>query len=274
MPLAESHLQRFGGIARLYGRAGLQRLHDAHVCVIGVGGVGSWVVEALARSGVGALTLIDLDDVCVTNINRQLPAMEDTIGRPKVSVLAQRVALINPECRVTEVLQFIGESNAAELLKEPFSFVVDAVDRMSIKSCIIGTCRAKGLPVITIGSAGGRREPTLIKLTDLGLSGHDLLLQQVRRKLRQDHGFPKSTDGKAIMMQVPCVFSIEKPVFAWADGTCSLEEEPGTEAGLRLDCASGFGAATHVTGAFAFAAAAHVVRAVAESDDPGTGLAL
>ena len=111
--------------------------------------------------------------------------------------------------------------------------------------------------------SGGRRDPTLIKLADLGFSGHDLLLQQVRRKLRQDHGFPKSTDGKALTMGVPCVFSSEKPVFAWANGTCSLEEEPGTEAGLRLDCAAGFGAATHVTGAFAFAAAARVVETLA-----------
>jgi tRNA A37 threonylcarbamoyladenosine dehydratase len=263
MSLSESYLQRFGGIARLYGRGGLERLNSAHVCVIGVGGVGSWIVEALARSGVGALTLIDLDDVCITNINRQLPALEGTIGLPKVTVLARRLALINPECRVTEVLQFIGEGNAADLLKENFNFVVDAVDRMSIKACIIGTCHERGLPVITVGSAGGRRDPTLIKIADLGFSGHDLLLQQVRRKLRQDHGFPKSTDGKALTMGVPCVFSSEKPVFAWADGTCSLDEEPGTEAGLRLDCASGFGAATHVTGAFAFAAAAVVVRQIA-----------
>lgn len=272
--MTESYLQRFGGIARLYGRAGLQRLSESHVCIIGVGGVGSWAVEALARSGVGALTLIDLDDVCVTNMNRQLPALDDTVGLAKVRVLAQRVASINPECRVTEVLQFIGENNAAELLREPFSFVVDAVDRMSIKSCIIGRCRVRQLPVITVGSAGGRRDPTLIKVMDLGLSGHDLLLQQVRRKLRQDHGFPKSTDGKALTMEVPCVFSSERPVFAWTDGTCSLEEEPGTEAGIRLDCASGFGAATHVTGAFAFAAAAYVVRAMAEATPTGTALAL
>lgn len=263
--MTDDYLQRFSGIARLYGSEGLRRLHDAHVCVIGVGGVGSWVVEALARSGVGALTLIDLDDVCITNVNRQLPALDGTVGLPKVQVLAQRVALINPACRVAQVLEFVSESNVERLLDTPFSFVVDAVDRMSIKSAIIGNCTLKGLPVITLGSAGGRRDPSKIKVVDLGLSGSDLLLQQVRRKLRQDYGFAKSDDGKAVVMNVPCVFSTEKPMFPRADGTCSLEQEPGTESGLRLDCSAGFGAATHLTGAFAFAAVGEVLRRLTEA---------
>lgn len=254
------YLQRFGGIARLYGMAGLQRLHDAHVCVVGVGGVGSWVVEALARSGVGALTLIDLDDVCITNVNRQLPALDGTVGRPKVQVLAERIALINPACQVNQVLEFVGESNAARLLDGGFHLVIDAVDRMSIKSVIIGTCFNLKIPVVTIGSAGGRRDPTLVRCADLGYSANDLLLQQVRRKLRGDYGFAKSDNGKAAPMGIPCVFSNEKPVFPRSDGTCSLEPEAGTETGLRLDCSAGFGAATHVTGAFAFAAAAEAVR--------------
>ncbi len=254
------YLQRFSGIARLYGREGLQRLHDAHVCVIGVGGVGSWIVEALARSGVGALTLIDLDDVCITNINRQLPALDGAIGKPKVQVLAERIALINPACRVQQVLEFVSEANAERLLDGGFNLVVDAVDRMSIKAAIIATCTAKQLPVVTVGSAGGRRDPTQIRSADLGFSGNDLLLQQVRRKLRADHGFAKSDNGKAILMGVPCVFSNEKPVFPHSDGTCSMEPEAGTETGLRLDCSAGFGAATHVTGAFAFAATAEAMR--------------
>lgn len=262
--MTDDYLQRFSGIARLYGSEGLRRLRDAHVCVIGVGGVGSWVVEALARSGVGALTLIDLDDVCITNVNRQLPALDGTVGLPKVQVLAQRVALINPACRVAQVLEFVSETNCDSLLSHGFSFVVDAVDRMSIKSAIIGNCTRKGLPVITLGSAGGRRDPAKIKVVDLGLSGSDLLLQQVRRKLRQDYGFAKSDDGKAVVMNVPCVFSTEKPMFPRADGTCSLEQEPGAESGLRLDCSAGFGAATHLTGSFAFAAVGEVLRRLTE----------
>ena len=257
--MTESYLQRFGGIARLYGLPGLQKLHDSHVCVIGVGGVGSWVVEALARSGIGELTLIDLDDVCITNINRQLPALDGTVGLPKVKVLADRVALINPECRVHQVMEFVSESNAAALLAHKFSFVVDAVDRMSIKSVIIGTCTRQQTPVLTLGSAGGRRDPTKIKAVDLGMAGQDLLLQQVRRKLRQDYGYAKADDGKAQVMGVPCVFSSEKPVFPWADGTCNVEPEPTAEKGLRLDCSAGFGAATHLTGTFAFVAAGEVI---------------
>ena len=258
-----AYLQRFGGIGRLYGMQGLERLSQAHVCVVGVGGVGSWVVEALARSGVGELTLIDLDDVCVTNVNRQLPALDGTIGLPKVKVLADRIALINPECRVHQVLEFVSEGNAARLLDGKFSFVVDAVDRMSIKAVIIDTCVTRPMPVLTIGSAGGRRDATKIKAVDLGLAGHDLLLQQVRRKLRKDYGYPKSDDGNAVPMGIPCVFSSEKPVFPWADGSCSIEPEPGAEKGLRLDCSEGFGAATHLTGTFAFVAAGEVVARIA-----------
>lgn len=256
----ESYVQRFGGIGRLYGAAALPRLERAHVAVVGVGGVGSWVVEALARSGVGTLTLIDMDDVCVTNTNRQLPALAHTIGLPKVQVLAARVAEIHPACRVHSVLEFLTESNADRLLAPDFDFVVDAVDRTSIKALIIGRCHARGLPVITCGSAGGRRDPTGIKIADLGHAGTDPLLKGVRQCLRRDHGFPKSAEGRPLAMGVPCVFSAEKPVYPWADGSCSLQPEAGAETGLRLDCAAGFGAATFVTGAFGFALAAEVVR--------------
>ena len=252
--VSEDFIKRFSGIARLYGHTGLRRFHDAHVCVIGVGGVGSWIVESLARSGIGALTLIDLDDVCVTNINRQLPALTSTVGQSKVSVLAERVALINPECRVTQVHQFISESNARQFLDKGFSLIVDAVDRMSIKAAIIATAQSLAVPVITCGAAGGRTDPTLIKVADLGMAGYDSLLQQVRRKLRKDYGFPSASDGKALAMNVPCVYSTEKPVYAHPDGSCSVTPPAGTEAGLRLDCSAGYGAATHVTGAFAFAA--------------------
>lgn len=260
MGLSDDYLARFGGIGRLYGAAALPRLAAAHVCVIGVGGVGSWVVEALTRTGVGALTLIDLDDVCITNTNRQLPAMDGMMGRPKVDVLAERVRAINPACAVSAVPEFLLESSASRLLAPGFDFVIDAVDRMSVKALIIGTCHGKGQPVLTVGSAGGRRDPAQIRVADLGFAGRDPLLQQTRRKLRRDFGFQRSTDGDAVAMGVPCVFSTEKPVFPWADGSCALEPEPGADESLRLDCASGFGAATFVTGAFAFAAAAEVVR--------------
>lgn len=258
----ESYTQRFGGIGRLYGAAALPRLEATHVAVVGVGGVGSWVVEALARSGVGELTLIDMDDVCITNTNRQLPALAHTIGQAKVDVLIARVAEINPGCRVHRVLEFLTESNVDRLLAPQFDFVVDAVDRTSIKALIIAKCRARGLPVITSGSAGGRRDPTAVKIVDLGHAGPDPLLKGVRQSLRRDHGFAKGTEGGLVAMDIPCVFSTEKPVYPWADGTCSLERESGAEAGLRLDCAAGFGAVTFVTGTFGFTLAAEVVRRI------------
>lgn len=260
-----SYLDRFGGIGRLYGAAALPRLARAHVCVVGVGGVGSWTVEALARTGIGRLTMIDMDDVCVTNTNRQLPALASQIGRPKVQVLAERVLGINPECQVKAVAEFVTPHNAERLLESDFDLVVDAVDRMSIKALVIAGCARRQLPVVTVGAAGGRRDPSLIRAADLGLAGQDELLQQVRRKLRKDHGFPKSDEGRALRMGVPCVFSTEKPWFPWKDGTCGTTPEEGTEESLRLDCASGFGAVTFVTGVFGFVAAAEAVRSLIET---------
>jgi tRNA A37 threonylcarbamoyladenosine dehydratase len=256
--MTDSWLHRFGGIARLYGREALPRLHDAHVAVVGTGGVGSWTVEALARSGVGILTLIDLDDVCITNTNRQLPALADTIGRPKVEVLAERVLAINPECRVHAVTEFLLAGNAERLLTTSLDAVVDAVDATAAKALIIARCRTLDLPVVVSGSAGGRRDPTRLRLADLGEAGADPLLQQVRRTLRADHGFPKSPDGRPMHWGVPCVFSSEKAVYPQADGSCSTERSG--DASLRLDCTAGFGAATFVTGTFGFALAAEVVR--------------
>ena len=251
--------ERFGGVARLYGRAGLERLRVAHVCVVGVGGVGSWVVEALARSGLGALTLIDLDDVCVTNVNRQLPALDGQIGRPKISVLAERVRLIQPACRVEPVSEFFTAATAGQLLAPRYDFVVDATDKLTNKCVLIAGCRERGLPVLTVGGAGGKRDGTAVRVADLARSEQDELLQQVRRKLRRDFGFPRDLHQE---FGVPCVYSPEKPVFPWADGTCANEPEGGGES-LTLDCASGFGTATFVTGAFGFAAAGEAVRRIA-----------
>ena len=154
----EDYLQRFGGLGRLYGTAALPRLQAAHVGVVGVGGVGSWVVEGLARSGIGAITMVDLDDVCLTNVNRQLPALDGNIGRPKVVALAERVKLINPGCVVTTVSEYFTAKTADALLATHFSWVVDCIDLMSNKALLIAECTKRGQPVLTIGSAGGRRD--------------------------------------------------------------------------------------------------------------------
>jgi tRNA A37 threonylcarbamoyladenosine dehydratase len=256
--LTEAYQQRFGGLARLFGEAALPRLGRAHVAVVGVGGVGSWTVEALARSGVGAITMIDLDDVCITNVNRQLPALEGQIGRPKIAVLAERVLAINPECQVNSVAEFFTASTANELLGERYDFVVDAIDRISLKALLISECCQREIPVLTVGGAGGKRNASDVRVADLAESVQDDLLRFVRKKLRRDHGFSRVVTEP---FGVRCVFSSERPHYPWPDGTVRLEQPP--ECNLQLDCASGFGTASFVTGAFGLAAAGEVVRLIA-----------
>jgi len=260
--MTDDYLQRFGGLTRLYGRAGLAQLHTAHVCVVGLGGVGSWVVEALVRSGVGALTLVDLDDLCITNVNRQLPAMDGTIGRPKAEVLAERVNRINPACRVSALTEFFTRQNAERVLAEDFDCVVDAIDNVANKALLIAECVARGRPVVTVGGAGGRSDFNQIRSGDLGEAWGDELLRLVRRKLRREHGFEAGTQKGRMPFGVRCVWSSEPRIFPWADGTCRTEPPPeaGREGAGKLDCEGGLGAAAFVTGAFGFAAAGEVVR--------------
>jgi tRNA threonylcarbamoyladenosine dehydratase len=268
-PFPPDYANRFGGVGRLLGRDGLHRLRSAHVGVIGVGGVGSWVVEGLARSGVGAITLVDLDDVCVTNVNRQLPALDGQIGRPKTAVLAERVQLINPECSVRALPEFFTPASAARILEGRYDFVVDAIDRMSHKALLIAGCRERGFSVLTIGAAGGRRDATRVHAGDIGEAA-DELLRQVRKRLRRDFNFSSGAKRGITRMGVRCVWSSEPPVFPWADGTCAGEVEPGSN--LKLDCESGFGTAVFVTGVMGLIAAGEVIRAIAgrESNDPQT----
>lgn len=249
--------ERFGGIARLVGAEGLARLRAAHVCIVGIGGVGSWTVEALARSGIGALTLVDLDEVCVTNINRQLHALDGSVGRAKVEVMAERVRLINPECRVAPVAEFFTEANAARLLAPGFDYVVDAIDAVTNKCRLLALCRERKLPVISCGAAGGRLDATAVRVADLSDVTHDRLLAEVRKRLRKEHGFPQL--GKKL--GVPCVFSPENPVDP-ETSSCGAEGQ-GNDPPPRLSCEWGYGSATFVTGTFGFAAAGWVVRKLA-----------
>jgi len=259
--MTEDYLNRFGGVGRLVGREGLARLAAAHVCVVGVGGVGSWTVEGLARSGVGALTLIDLDEVCLTNVNRQLHALDGQVGRAKVEVLADRGRLINPACRVTTVVNFFTKASAERMLAPEFDYVVDAIDSVSNKALLIAECQRLGRPVLTVGGAGGKRDATMIRSGDLGDSWGDGLLKMVRRKLRTDHSYSPGKQRGKMPFGIRCIWSSEAPTFPWADGTCHAEAEPGSN--LKLDCESGFGTAVFVTGAFGLAAAGEVVRLIA-----------
>jgi tRNA threonylcarbamoyladenosine dehydratase len=248
---------RFGGIQRLYGVAGQDRLARAHVCVVGVGGVGSWAVEALARTGIGTLTLVDLDDVCISNVNRQLHAVTGEFGRPKVDVMADRVRLIQPDCQLHALQSLFTASTAAEILSAKFDGVVDAIDQTPMKALLIARCRALNLPIVTTGGAGGRRDPTALRVADLARTSHDGLLAATRKLLRDEYHFPR--DPKAVF-GVDCVYSTEAQVFPAADGTVCETRAPGST--LRLDCRSGYGTACFLTGAFGFAAAAQMVKII------------
>lgn len=249
---------RFGAIGRLYGEAGLARIRAAHVCVIGLGGVGSWAVEALARSGVGALTLVDMDEVCLSNVNRQVHALDTTVGRAKAEVLAERVGQIAPECAVTVESVFFTESTADRLLTPNYDIIIDAIDATRHKCYLIAEARKRGLPLITCGGAGGCIDPSRVRIDDLARTINDPLLLQVRKRLRSEYGFPKYKRQK---FKVDCVYSDELPVFSQADGSVSREREIGVD--YRLNCDTGFGSATYLTGTIGFFLAAEVVRRIA-----------
>ncbi len=246
-------LQRFAGIDRLYGTGALAHLSGCKVAVVGMGGVGSWVVEALARSGIGHMTLIDADDICVSNSNRQLPAHEGQFGRAKVEAMAERCRAINPLVEVEPVASFLTAGNVAELLDKGFDLVLDACDSFRSKVELIAWCRRRKLRLVVCGSAGGRIDPTLVRVRDLSRTEHDAMLALIRKKLRGEFNFPKSPQR---YFGVPAVYSLENVRYPQADGSvCGLRPAMGGEAALKLDCGSGLGAATHVTGAFAFAMA-------------------
>lgn len=254
--------RRFGGIARLYGRAGLDALTSARVCVVGVGGVGSWAVEALARSAVGQLTLIDLDQVAESNVNRQLPALDSELGRAKVTVLEERIALINPDCRVSCHEDFISLDNLEELVSAEHDWVIDCIDSFRVKAALIAFCRRRRQAVITAGAAGGQRDATRVRISDLRKTEQDPLLARTRRELRREYGFPANPKRR---FGVPCVWS-DEPQVAPPDN-CDTQPEGS------LNCA-GFGACMPVTASFGLAAAGYVIeQIVRQSAAPDTSVA-
>lgn len=254
------HLERFGGVDRLYGRGAAATLARRHVCVVGLGGVGSWAVEALARSGVGALTLIDADDICVSNTNRQLHALDGQFGRGKAEALAERCRAINPSIRVEVVAAFLTPANLPQLLDRGYDLVLDACDSFRSKVEAIAWCRRRKLPVVVVGSAGGRTDPTQVRVRDLSRTEHDAMLALIRKKLRGEFRFPKNPDR---YFGVPAVYSLENVKYPQADGSvCGLRPAVGGDAGLKLDCGAGLGAATHVTGTFAFAAVGKIIESL------------
>ncbi|MFQ5642989.1 MAG: tRNA cyclic N6-threonylcarbamoyladenosine(37) synthase TcdA [Thiogranum sp.] len=249
--------ERFSGIERLYGSAAARLIAQMHVCVIGMGGVGSWAVEALARSGVGRLTLIDYDEVCAGNINRQVHALDSSVGEKKIVAMQKRVAEINPECACTVIDDFINDKNLFEYLPvaREFDYVIDAIDSIRFKAALIYYCKRNRIPVITTGAAGGLSDPTQIAVKDLTRTFNDPLAARVRAQLRSRHGYtrnPKRYFG------VECVFSSQQQVYPAQDGNVG-HRKPGIH-GVHLDCSMGYGSATFVTGTMGFVAVARAIE--------------
>ncbi len=254
MPKSE-YDKRFEGLKRLYGAHSYAWLRKLHVAVVGIGGVGSWAVEALARSGIGSITLIDYDEIAASNTNRQLHALSSTFGMKKVSVMSERIIQINPHCHIHAVDDFINMENHEALLAKGYDCVIDAIDSIKFKAAMINYCRRHKLPIIATGGAGGLSDPTMIKVADLSRTYNDPLAAKVRRRLRESYGFsrnPKRSFG------VECVFSSQQQVYPKADGTVS-HQKPGIH-GISLDCRFGYGTSSCITASFGFFAAARAIE--------------
>lgn len=256
--------RRFGGIARLYGDAALPALARAHVCVVGIGGVGSWTAEALARSGVGHLTLIDLDHVAESNVNRQVHALGSTLGASKVEAMAARIADISPHCRVRIVDDFVTPENV-EALVPADAAVVDAIDAPRAKAALIACARRRRQPIVVCGGAGGRTDPLRLRRDDLSRTRGDALLAAVRARLRREYGFARDA-GKRF--RVEALYSDEHLTRAAREAACD-EEARG---GAPLNCA-GYGSLVTVTAAMGLAAASWAIDRALAGARPATGAA-
>ncbi|HHW7522666.1 TPA: tRNA cyclic N6-threonylcarbamoyladenosine(37) synthase TcdA [Mannheimia haemolytica] len=242
----DNYEQRFGGIGRLYTPEGLEKLRRSHICVIGIGGVGSWAVEALARSGIGKITMIDMDDICVTNINRQIHAMSGTVAQLKTEAMKERIERINPECVVEIIDDFLTQDNLADYLNRGYDYVIDAIDSLRVKAAMIAFCKRNKIKIITTGGAGGQNDPTKIQITDLSKTVQDPLAARVRSLLRKEYGF--SNKNK---FGVECVSSTQQLIFPQMGEAC--------EVSATMNCANGFGAVTMVTATFGFFAVSRVI---------------
>ena len=247
--------ERFGSLSRVYGEDNMQLLQASHLCVVGIGGVGSWVAESLARTGIGKITLIDGDDIARSNMNRQCHTLESTIGKMKASVMQQRIVDINPLCECTVIEDFIDEQNLFEYIKSEFACVIDAIDRIKYKAALIYYCKRNKIPVVTTGGAGGLTDPAQIQLADLSRTWNDPLAASVRLRLRQKHNFSRNLKRS---FGVPCVFSTEQQRYPDQDGHVGYKK-PGV-AGLSLDCSFGYGSVVAVTACFGFNAAAKAIE--------------
>ena len=223
-------------------------MRQSHICVIGIGGVGSWAVEALARSGIGKITMIDMDDICVTNINRQIHALTSTVATLKTEAMKTRIAEINPECQVEIIDDFISPDNLADYLNRGYDYVIDAIDSVKTKAALIAYCKRNKIRLITTGGAGGQTDPSQIQIADLSKTIQDPLASKVRSLLRKEYHFSQNPKRK---FGVDCVFSTQPLIFPKMGEGCEIS--------ATMNCANGFGAVTIVTATFAFFAVGRVI---------------
>lgn len=253
--------EKFTSLSRVYGDEMMQLLARVHICVVGLGGVGSWVAEALVRSGITKITLVDGDKISRSNTNRQIHTLESTIGQSKVDIMKQRILDINPECEVQTIEQYIDGDNLRDILERGYDCVIDAIDEFRTKANIIYCCKRNKIPVITTGGAGGLIDPTQIQTADLSSTWNDPLAAKVRSQLRCRHGF---TRNRRYTFGVPCVYSVEQQRYPDKEGEVAYAK-PGVS-GLSLDCSFGYGSSVAVTAMFGFTAAAKSIEYLAQKN--------
>lgn len=253
--------EKFGSLSRVYGDEMVQFLAERHVCVVGLGGVGSWAAEALVRTGIARITLVDGDTITRGNTNRQIHTLESTIGKSKVETMKQRILDINPECTVQTIEQYIDDDNQRDILERGYDCVIDAIDAFRTKANIIYCCKRNKIPIITTGGAGGLIDPTKIQMSDLSSTWNDPLAAKVRSELRCQHGF---TRNKRYSFGVPCVYSIEQQRYPNQEGKVDYAK-PGVS-GLSLDCAFGYGSSVAVTAMFGFTTVATSINYMAQKN--------
>lgn len=254
--MSDQYQQSFDGLSRIFGQPALAYLKQAHFCIVGIGGVGSWSAEVAARSGIGKITLIDHDDIELSNINRQIHTTLNSLGKSKVKVMQQRILSINPECECTAIDDFISHANLEKFNFKQFDYVIDAIDHVIHKTALIHHCRRYKIPLVTTGGAGGLTDPTCIQYSDLTKTYNDSLLAKVRSNLRQQYGYsrnPKRSYG------IDCVYSTQQSLYPSQNGTVSYEK-PIMEHSTTLDCATGLGAFAPVTASFGMAAVSRALE--------------
>lgn len=253
--LTEAYLQRFAALSRIYGLDALTHLRKARFCIVGVGGVGSWAAEAAARSGIGHITVIDHDDIELSNFNRQIHSLEGTVGHSKVKALADRILQINPECDCRAIDDLVTRANLESFEFKQYDYVIDAIDHVQQKMSLVHHLRRNKIRFVSTGGAGGLTDPTQIRVDDLTRTFNDPLLAKLRSKLRYHLDYSRNPKRR---YGIDCVYSAQQPLYPAADG-CISYAKPGTDVQTTLDCDSGLGSFVGVTASFGLTAVSHAI---------------